>query len=124
MHEMNLQNRQKGASAIVVIIILVILGYAVYVGLQYAPLSIESGTVDSILDNIEQKHYAVPIEDVNEIQRAIDRQLLVNQMKDLKSSFHISKYRGSYTIKVSYERDLNLGYKIKKIKYEKARTLE
>jgi hypothetical protein len=40
--------KQKGASAISVIIVLAIFGYAVFIGLQYIPQSIESGTVDSI----------------------------------------------------------------------------
>jgi hypothetical protein len=29
----------------------------------------------------------------------------------------------TYTIEVGYEREINLGYKIKKLKYEKTRTL-
>ena len=113
---MNLQRKQKGGSVIGLIIVLAIFGYAVYVGLQYIPQRIESGTVDSILDRIVQNHKTTPVQNVSEILSAITRQLNVNQMDDMKDKFHVSKYRGTYIITVSYE--------TKKIQYEKTRTLE
>ena len=121
---MNIQSKQKGASAIVFIIVLAIFGFAVYVGLQYIPQRIESGSVDSILDSIAENHKTTPVQNVSEILSAITRQLNVNQMDDMKDNFKVSKYRGTYIIKVNYERELNLGYEIKTIQYEKTRTLE
>ena len=121
---MNIQSKQKGASAIVLIIVLAIFAYAVYVGLQYIPQRIESGSVDSILDSIAENHKTTPVQNVSEILSAITRQLNVNQMDDMKDNFKVSKYRGTYIIKVNYERELNLGYEIKTIQYEKTRTLE
>ena len=121
---MNIQSKQKGASAIVFIIVLAIFAYAVYVGLQYIPQRIESGSVDSILDSIAENHKITPVQNVSELLSAITRQLNVNQMDDMKDNFKVSKYRGTYIIKVSYERELNLGYEIKTIQYEKTRTLE
>ena len=121
---MNIQSKQKGASAIVFIIVLAILGFAVYVGIQYVPQRIESGTVDSILDSIVENHKTTPVQNVSEILSTITRLLNVNQMDDMKENFKVSKYRGTYIIKVSYERELNLGYEIKTIQYEKTRTLE
>ena len=121
---MNLQNKQKGGSAIGLIIVLAIFAYAVYVGLQYIPQRIESGTMDSILDSIVQNNKTTPVQNVSEILSAITRQLNVNQMDDMKDNFHVSKYRGTYIIKVSYERELNLGYEIKTIQYDKTRTLD
>jgi hypothetical protein len=120
----NIQRNQKGGSAIALIIVLAVFAYAVYVGLQYIPQRIESGTVDSILDSIAENHKTTPVQNVSEILSAITRQLNVNQMDDLKDNFKVSKYRGTYIIKASYERELNLGYEIKKIQYEKTRTLE
>ena len=120
----NIQSKQKGASAIVFIIVLAIFAYAVYVGLQYIPQRIESGSVDSILDSISANHKTTPVQNVSEIISAITRQLNVNQMDDMKDNFKVSKYRGTYIIKVNYERELNLGYEIKTIQYEKTRTLE
>jgi len=121
---MNTQKKQKGASTIAFIIVLAIFGFAVYVGLQYIPQRIESGTVDSILDSIAENHKITPVQNVSEILSTITRQLNVNQMDDMKDKFKVSKYRGTYIIKVSYERELNLGYEIKTIQYEKTRTLE
>ena len=121
---MNLQSKQKGASAIVFIIVLAIFGFAVYVGIQYVPQRIESGTVDSILDSIVENHKTTPVQNVSEILSTINRLLNVNQMDDMKENFKVSKYRGTYTIKVSYARELNLGYETKTIQYEKTRTLE
>jgi len=120
----NIQRKQKGGSAIGLIIVLAIFAYAVYVGLQYIPQRIESGTVDSILDSIAENHKTTPVQNTSEILGAINRQLSVNQMNDMKDSFHVSKYRGTYIIKVSYERELNLGYETKTIHYEKSRTLD
>ena len=121
---MNTQKKQKGASAIALIIVLAIFAYAVYVGLQYIPQRIESGTVDSILDSIAENHKTTPVQNVSEILSAIIRQLNVNQMDDMKDNFQVSQYRGTYIINVSYERELNLGYETKTIQYEKTRTLD
>ncbi len=120
---MHMQSTQKGASAIGLIIILAILGFGIYVGLQYIPQFIESGTVDSILYNIEQNHKTTPVRGANEILSSISRQLDVNQMNDMKDKFYVTQYGGTYTIKVSYERELNLLYKTKLMKYEKTLTL-
>ena len=43
--------QQKGASAIVTLIILALLAYGVYVGIQYVPQAIESKSVDSVLNS-------------------------------------------------------------------------
>ena len=104
-------------------IVLAIFGYAVFVGLQYIPQSIESGTVDSILDSVEQNHKTNPAQNVNEIKNSIHRQLVVNQMNDMKDLFQVTRNGAIYTIKVNYERELNLGYQTKKIQYVKTRIL-
>jgi len=44
-------------------------------------------------------------------------------MNDMKDNFYVTQNGGTYTIEVSYERELNLGYEKKKMKYEKTRTL-
>jgi len=120
---MNMQRTQKGASVIGLIVMLAILGYGVYVGLQYIPQFIESGTVNSILDNIEANHKASSFRSVNEIQKALNKQLDVNQMNDMKDKFYVTENGSMYTIEVNYKRELNLGYDKKTMKYEKTRTL-
>ena len=118
------QTRQRGGSAIGLIIFLAIFAYAVFVGLQYIPQYIESSTMTTMLDNIVEKHSNKPMENMNDVQGAIDNQLFMNQMQDLKSSFKVTKYRGDFIIKVHYERELNLVYENKLITFDKTVTLE
>ena len=113
------QRMQRGASAIVAIIILAVIGAGTYIGLQYIPQYIEAGTVDSILDNIEKAHKKSPVSNADEIRKMIGNQLNMNQLDDLRDSFKVTQDGETYIIKVSYERDLNLIYEKKPIKYEK-----
>lgn len=117
------QRMQRGGSAIVTIIILAIIGAGAYIGLQYIPQYIESGTVDSILGNIEKAHKKLPVSNVDAIRKMIGNQLNMNQLDDLKDSFKVKQDGETYIITVSYERELNLIYEKKPIKYEKTITL-
>lgn len=116
--------RQKGGSGIGLIIFLAILGYAVFVGIQYVPQHIESNTVRSMLNDLVEKDKTEPMETIGAVRSAIDNQLFVNQMADLKDSFKVTQYRGDFIVTASYERELNLGYETKVMKYEKSVTLE
>jgi uncharacterized membrane protein len=117
------QKMQRGASAIVSIIILAIIGAGAYIGLQYIPQYIEASTVDSILGNIEKAHHKSPVINADAIRKMIGNQLNMNQMDDLRDSFKVKQDGDTYIIKVSYERDLNLIYEKKPIKYEKTLIL-
>jgi hypothetical protein len=110
---------QRGASSLLLIIILALLGAGVYIGLQYLPTYIEAGTVDSILDNVEKAYDKSADNSVKSIQDSIDKQLNVNQMNDLKENFKVTQDDEEYIIKVSYERELNLIYTRKPVKYER-----
>lgn len=120
---MNMQGKQKGASAIGLIISLAILGYGVYVGFQYIPQHIEFGTVKSILNNIGAKHKVNPVRSVDEILDSISRQLDINQMSEMKDKFYVTQSGETYTIEISYERKLDLLYKTKLMLYKKTLTL-
>ena len=117
------QRTQRGASAIGIIIILAIIGAGTYIGLQFIPQYIEAGTVDSILSNIEQAHKETPASSAKDIRDRIDKQLGMNQMDDLHDNFTVTQDGEIYTVKVSYERELNFIYEIKPMKYEKTLTL-
>ena len=118
------QRTQRGASAITLIIILAIIGAGTYIGLQYVPQYIEAGTVDSILSSIERAHEETPVRSTNKIRDMIDKQLNMNQMDDLRDNFTVTQDGEMYIIKVSYERELNLIYEKKPMKYEKSITLK
>ena len=120
---MNTQKKQKGGSVIGHIITLAVLGYGVFFGLQYIPQLIESSSVNSILDSIEANHKASPYLGVDEITGAISKLLNINEINDMKDKFHVKRNAGKYVIEVSYERELNLGYETKILKYEKTLTL-
>ena len=121
MHNRN--NRQRGASAIGIIIILAILGIGTYIGFQYIPLFIESGTVDSVMSSIEQANEKKPFTSPSQIRNTIDKQLDMNQMQELADAFTVTKYDETYTINVYYERQLNLIYEKKLIETDKTITL-
>ena len=118
------QRTQRGASAITLIIILAIIGAGTYIGLQYIPQYIEYGTVDSILGNIEKAHEKTPVTSVKNIRSMIDKQLNMNSMDDMQDNFTVTQVDETYIVKVSYERELNLIYEKKPIKYEKSLTLK
>ena len=118
-----IQRKQKGGSVFSLLITLAIIGIAAYLAVQYVPQRSEFSTVDSILNKIEQDHRKTRIRSVNELQHSIANQLNVNEMNDLKDSFEIRQSGGIYVIRVSYERELNLIYAKKQMKYEKTITL-
>lgn len=120
---MNTITKQKGASAIAVIIILGVIGVGAYIGLQYIPQFIETGSVDSVLDYIETTHDETPFNSRQKIQSAINRQLNMNQMEDLRENFKVTDNDDAFVIKLSYERELDLIYEKKIIKHDKKLTL-
>ena len=120
----NSQRKQRGASAIGIIIILAIIGVGAYIGFQYLPLYIEAGTVDSILTSIENKDREKPVTSAQQIRGMIEKQLNMNQMEDLADSFKVTQDEEIFIVKVNYERELNLIYEKKLIITDKTLTLE
>jgi len=121
---MSMHTRQQGGSGIGLIIFLAIAAYGVFVAIQYVPQYIESAAVKSILDNISDQNNHERMGDMSAVQRAIDKQLYINERDNLKNSFTITPIPGHYVITVRYERELDLLYAKKKIPYEKTVTLK
>jgi len=119
-----LPNQQKGASAIAVFIFLALLGYAVYIGIQYVPQAIESKAIDSILTNLKAENKMDRITDEQEVKSKVTKLLQVNEMNDMTKSFKVRKVSGALTVTFSYERELNLGFKTHPIHYEKSLVLK
>lgn len=115
--------QQKGASAIVTLIILVLLGYAVYIGIQYTPIMIESKSIDTMLSNVQDAHKIDPIDSVEEARSRVISLLQINEMNDMTEIVKVKQNNGGITIGFSYGRDLNLLYKMKTIHYEKTLRL-
>ena len=117
------QKRQRGASAIRIILILAIIGVAAYIGIQYKTLFRDLGTVDSVLTRIEETNEKKPFTSTRQIRSLIDNQLDMNQMHELAEAFSVTKYEESYTINVYYERQLDLIYEKKTLETDKTITL-
>ncbi len=116
--------RQKGASVIGTVIILMILGYSAYIAIQYVPQLIESKSVDSILRSVEDQQKTDPANGVEDAKAAVIRQLQINEMNDMTSSFTVKEREGGIIIEFNYERELNLVYKKQPMHYEKTLRLD
>jgi hypothetical protein len=115
----NLPERQKGASAIATFIVLVLLAYGVYIGIQYVPQMIESKSVDSILDKIASDQPTSPVSTESEAEAKVVRMLQVNEMNDMSKNLEVRRGSGKIIIRFSYDRELNLGFKKHLMHYEK-----
>lgn len=115
--------RQKGASAIFTLIVLVLLGYGVYIGIQYVPYMIESKSIDSVLSNVKDAHQKDRIDSVEEAKSRVISLLQINEMNDMTDSLDVKQWDGKITITFIYDRKLNLIYKTKPMHYEKTLSL-
>jgi hypothetical protein len=120
----NLPKKQKGASVIVTIIVLGLLAYGVYIGIQYMPIMIESKSIDSILDNIKTEHLTDPLTTEHAVEAKVTRMLQVNEMNDMSKNIKVRRGSGKITVKFSYDRELNLGFKKQPMHYEKLLELK
>lgn len=110
--------RQGGKSAIGNFIVLAIIAFGVWVGIQYIPQKIEHGTVQSVLDKVEQSHHAYGLQNVDAVWKTIDKQLNVNEMRDMRQNFEVTRTGSGITVNASYERDLNLIVTTKVMRYD------
>jgi hypothetical protein len=116
--------KQKGASAIVTIIVLALLAYGVYLGIQYVPQAIESRAIDSIFAAVNKDHKMDPIRSADGARSKVAKMLQVNEMNDMAKNVKAKQIAGTITIKIKYERELNLGFKTKPMPYEKTLVLK
>jgi hypothetical protein len=57
------------------------------------------------------------------LRARVDSLLNVNQLDQLRDSIEVREWAGDYVIEVSYERELNLLFDTRTIKYEDSVTL-
>lgn len=117
------QRKQKGGSAVGLAITLAVLAYGAFVGIQYIPLHIESSTMKTILETVSDLHRKERFSDATAVRGALDTQLNINSMTDMKDAFDVTSNGSTYTITVDYERELNLIYAVKPIPFKKSITL-
>ena len=122
MNKLPLQ--QRGASAIGTIIMLAILGYGVFIGFQYVPQAIESRSIDSILETVDSASKSGSINSSQAAQERVISLLQVNEMNDMTDAFTVTERDGRITVTFSYDRELNLLYKIQPMPYKKIMILK
>ena len=111
--------KQKGASAISTIIMLAVLGFAVYVGIQYVPQMIESKSIDSVLRSMEETQNSDRVSTVVDARNKVIKLLQINDMYDMTDSLTVERGDGGITVTFSYDRELNLIYKKQPMQYRK-----
>jgi len=116
--------KQKGASAIFTVIVLALLAYGIYLGIQYVPQAIESRAIDSIFTTVDKDHRMDKLRSADEAKTKVVKMLQVNEMNDMAKNVKVRQISGTITIDVKYERELNLGYKTKPMIYEKKLVLK
>ena len=122
MNKLPLQ--QRGASAIGTIIMLAILGYGVFIGFQYVPQAIESRSIDSILKTVDSASKSGSINSVQAAQERVVSLLQINEMNDMGDDFTVTEQGGRITVTFSYDRELNLLYKVQPMPYKKIMILK
>lgn len=115
---------QRGGSLILIIVVLAVLGVLGFVGLQYVPQSMESGKIDTILTSINRSFDETPVTTEQEVKELIAKRLEINEMLGMNDAFSVKRKDGGFLITVSYERELNLLYEKRPMKYEKTLLLE
>ena len=117
MTSVKLSVNQRGKSAISNLIVLTMLGFGIWVGIQYIPQKLEAGAVQTMLDRVKQRHNATPFRDDGDLWKIIDAQLSVNDMRDMRKNIKVVRNGNNFTVNVYYERDLNLVFTTKKMEY-------
>ncbi len=115
---------QKGGSPIVTIIILAILAYGIFVGIQYVPQLIESRAIQSILDSMQNSQGSDPVTTEGAARAKVIRMLQVNEMNDMTDSFSVAGRSDGVEIRFSYDRELNLLFETRPVHYNMSVRLE
>ncbi len=116
--------KQRGMAVPVLVIVLAIIAGAVFFGMQYIPQYIEAGTFDSILESIEEANETGVAANKGEVESMLAKRLQVNNMLDMKDAFEVTEEDGDVIVSVNYERELNLLYEKRPVKYSKTLVLE
>ena len=114
--------QQRGGSTIGLLIILAIIGIAVFLGMQYIPQYMEAGKVDSILDSIEEANETKALTP-DMVKKMVGKHLQINNMQDMADAFVVKKQDGNTVLTVKYERQLNLIYEKRPMPYSRELVL-
>jgi hypothetical protein len=111
---------QRGGTGIGLLLTLLVIGYGVFVGIQYVPLHLEWVTVSDVLSSVSERNRQERMGGAEAVWAVIDRQLYVNERGDLKEVFNVAPSpNGGWLVTARYERPLNLLFSDKTILRDK-----
>jgi uncharacterized membrane protein len=113
----NIPNKQRGGSPVLTIMVLVVLAYGVFIGIQYVPQWTEARSVQSILDSAQSSQATEPLRSEQAVSGKITRMLQVNELNDLTDAFQVTRTGEGFLVEFDYERELNLGWERKAIQH-------
>jgi hypothetical protein len=116
--------KQHGKSAIGNIIVLAMIGFGIFFGIQYIPQRIEAGTMQSILDGVQRRHDSAPIRDTQDAWNVIGNQLNINNINDMREHFKVTQDGRSVVVTARYERELNLLFTTRKVVFNEQVVLD
>jgi len=108
MTKLNSSSKQLGKSLFGNLVVIALIGMGVWVGIQFIPMKIEEGTMNTILDKVQQRHNATPYQSDADLWGIIDKHLNINEMRDKRQYFRVQRNGGSYVVSVEYGQELNL----------------
>lgn len=114
----NLRQKQKGG-AILTLIVLLLLGYGIWISIQYVPQVIESKAIESIFDTMRTDQGVEAIQTEGEAKAKVIRLLQINEMSEMAKNLKVSRGADTINVRISYDRELNLGFKVQPMHYEK-----
>jgi len=106
------------------VIFLAIVGYGVFLGLQYVPQKIENMSIDSILASVKSIQEQAPSRNVRDVEKTLDQLLNTSELSHLKNNFKVYEDGDGINVTVSREWVLNMIYQEKKITYERKVALK
>ena len=114
----NIPNKQRGGSPVLVIIVLAVLAYGVFIGIQYVPQWTEARSIRSILDSAQSSQATEPLRSEQAVSGKIIRMLQVNELNDMTDAFKVTRTGEGFLVEFSYERELNFGWEKKAIRHQ------
>jgi hypothetical protein len=115
---------QSGGSLLGNLLLVALITYGGYIGIQYVPQMIESSSLDSMLDTLESQHRTQRYESGHQVEQAVKSLLNLNGMDDLEQSIQVSESGQGARIEIEYERELDLLYTTKTLRYHKSLELD
>jgi hypothetical protein len=95
--------RQRGASLIFTLIVLVVVGFAITIGIRLVPIYINAYTVKTILNEVADESRGTD-RNPSQIWASIDKRLDINDVDNIKREhFVYRRDRGVTTIGITYE---------------------